>query len=189
VISVIIPTADRPGPLHRALRSLARQTHRDFETVIVRDGGLPARPVVDAWQHELRLTLVDRDTRGGVSAARNAGLAAASGEYVAFLDDDDIFFPEHLALAHRALAGNEADLVYGGALVSPRWIEALPRSTRGLPRKDYPFDDACTPPGRAPTRSSPPTGPGSPSSTSGSTTASSTAYRSPATSTSTPFAA
>ncbi|MDQ0773032.1 glycosyltransferase involved in cell wall biosynthesis [Streptomyces aurantiacus] len=142
MISVIIPTTDRPGPLHRALRSLARQTFRDFEVIVVRDGGPPVRTVVDSWQHELPMTLIDTDPQRGVSHARNTALAAARGEYVAFLDDDDIYLPEHLATAHRALAGGRADVVYGGALVSARWIEAVPRTPHGLPRKDYPFNDA-----------------------------------------------
>ncbi|WP_055531170.1 glycosyltransferase family 2 protein [Streptomyces graminilatus] len=142
MISVIIPTADRPGPLHRALRSLARQTFRDFEVIVVRDGGPPVRTVVDSWKRDLPVTLIDTDPRRGVSHARNTALAAARGEYVAFLDDDDVYLPQHLATAHRALQAGHADVVYGGALVSARWIEAVPRAPHGLPRKDYPFDDA-----------------------------------------------
>ena len=141
MISVIIPTADRPGPLHRALRSLARQTYRDFEVIVVRDGGQPVRPVVDAWKHEMDITLIDTDVRQGVSRARNTALVAACGEYVAFLDDDDIYLPTHLEAAHRALMDADFDTVYGGALVSPRWIETVPRDPVPLPRKDYPFDD------------------------------------------------
>lgn len=140
MISVIIPTRDRPGPLHRALRSLARQTFRDFEVIVVADGGRSPRPVVDAWSNQLPITLLDAGGRG-VSHARNLGIAAADGQYLAFLDDDDIHLPHHLQTAHRALAADRADLVYGGALVSPRWIEALPRAQATLPRKDYPFDD------------------------------------------------
>lgn len=142
MISVIIPTADRPGPLHRALRSLARQTFRDFEVIVVRDGGPPVRTVVDSWKHDLPITLIDTDPRRGVSHARNTALAAARGAYVAFLDDDDIHLPQHLATAHRTLEAGHADVVYGGALVSSRWIEAVPHTPHDLPRKDYPFDDA-----------------------------------------------
>lgn len=141
MISVIIPTADRPGPLHRALRSLARQTFRDFEVIVVRDGGSTVRPVIDAWRHDLPLTLIEIDPRRGVSHARNTALAAARGRYVAFLDDDDIYLPQHLALAHHELTRGHADAVYGGALVSSRWIEAIPRIPHQLPRKSYPFDD------------------------------------------------
>ncbi|WP_181143673.1 glycosyltransferase family 2 protein [Streptomyces cinnamoneus] len=142
MISVIIPTADRPGPLHRALRSLARQTFRDFDVIVVRDGGPPVRSVIDAWKHDLPITLIDIDPRQGVSHARNTGLAAAGGDYVAFLDDDDIYLPAHLEMAHRALEGGHAETVYGGALISPHWIESAPRDPEAFLRKDYPFDDA-----------------------------------------------
>lgn len=141
MISVIIPTRDRPGPLHRALRSLSRQSFTDFEVIVVRDGGRPARAVVDSWKRDLRITFIDDDEHRGVSCARNRGLAAAVGEHLAFLDDDDIFLPHHLAAAMTRLHQGDIDVVYGGALVSPRWIEAIPRTSRALPRKDYPFDE------------------------------------------------
>ncbi|WP_369780145.1 glycosyltransferase family 2 protein [Streptomyces sp. R33] len=137
---MIIPTRDRPGPLHRALRSLARQTYRRFEVVIVRDGGAPIEQVVGRWQREMPITLIDTGNRHGVSHARNLALAAAHGDHVAFLDDDDVFLPHHLQAAVDALRTGRADAVYGQALISPTWIEDLPRSPGGLPRKDYAFD-------------------------------------------------
>ncbi|MFJ5546749.1 glycosyltransferase family 2 protein [Streptomyces sp. NPDC093225] len=140
MISVIIPTRDRPGPLHRALRSLARQSYRDFEVIVVRDGGTPVDQVSAGWQNELPIALLDTGRPRGVSYARNLALAHASGENIAFLDDDDIFLPHHLADAASVLDSGRADAVYGQALVSPTWIEALPRNPHGLPRKDYPFD-------------------------------------------------
>ncbi|MFC9965719.1 glycosyltransferase family 2 protein [Nocardia ignorata] len=140
MISIIIPTFNRPGPLNRALRSLTRQELTDFEIVVVDDGGtVPARPVIDGWRTTLPIRLIETD-HCGASAARNTGLGAANGEYVAFLDDDDIVFPRHLRAAHTVLDRGTADAVYGGALVSSRWIETVPRSARWLPRKDFEFD-------------------------------------------------
>ncbi len=140
MISVIIPTFNRPGPLHRALRSLARQEITDFEVIVVDDGGeRSARPVADSWRTTLPIRLIEGDHHG-VSRARNTGLHAASGEFVAFLDDDDIVFPRHLRAAHTVLNRGSADAVYGGALVSSRWIETTPRRAQRLPRKDYEFD-------------------------------------------------
>jgi glycosyltransferase involved in cell wall biosynthesis len=139
MISVIIPTYNRPGPLHRALRSLTRQELTDFEIIVVDDGGhQPAEPVVEAWRTVLPVRLIETDHHG-VSAARNTGLAVAAGEFVAFLDDDDVVFARHLRAAHTVLHRGSADAVYGGALVSDRWIETMPRDTRWLPRKDYEF--------------------------------------------------
>ncbi|MFE7093521.1 glycosyltransferase family 2 protein [Streptomyces erythrochromogenes] len=140
MISVIVPTRDCPGPLHRALRSLARQTYRRFEVIVARDGGMPIEQVIARWQREMPITLLDGDTPHGVSHARNRALAVAQGENVALLDDDDVFLPHHLLAADDALRTGRADTVYGQAPVSPTWIEDLPRGAHGLPRKDYLFD-------------------------------------------------
>ncbi|WP_407841478.1 glycosyltransferase family 2 protein [Streptomyces sp. DSM 116496] len=122
------------------MRSLARQTYRHFEVIVVRDGGTPVDQVVTGWQHELPITLLGTDQPLRVSHARNLALSHARGEHVALLDDDDVFLPHHLADAADALRDGQADAVYGQALVSHTWIEALPRTPHGLPRKDCPFD-------------------------------------------------
>ncbi|MFG3099371.1 glycosyltransferase family 2 protein [Streptomyces sp. NPDC048182] len=142
MISVIIPTRDRPGPLHRALRSVARQTYRRFEVIVVRDGGHTVEPVIDRWRHEIPVRLLESDTPNGVSHARNRAIAVAQGDHVAFLDDDDVFLPHHLQTSADALRTRRADTVYGQALVSPTWIEDLPRERAHLPCKDYAFDPA-----------------------------------------------
>ncbi|WP_073227248.1 glycosyltransferase family 2 protein [Streptomyces sp. NBRC 110465] len=142
MISVIIPTRDRPGPLHRALRSVARQTYRRFEVIVVRDGGHDVEPVVARWQHEMPVQLLDSDTSRGVSHARNRAITVARGEHIALLDDDDVFLPDHLQAAADALRARQVDTVYGQALVSPTWIEDLPRERAHLPCKDYAFDPA-----------------------------------------------
>lgn len=142
MISVVIPTADRPAHLDRALRSLARQSTRAFEVIVVADGGTPPEQVVDTWHNQLAITLLEVPQRRGVSHARNLGAAAASGDLLAFLDDDDIFLPDHLATAATTLAAPDADVAYGAALVSARWIEAIPPPATGsaVLRKGYLFD-------------------------------------------------
>ncbi|WP_052711223.1 glycosyltransferase family A protein [Pseudofrankia sp. DC12] len=142
MISVIIPTADRPGYLDRALRSLDRQSLRDFEVIVVADGGTPPEQVIDAWRGRLAITLLEVPQRRGVSHARNLGAASASGDLLAFLDDDDVFLPDHLAVAATTLADPSIEVAYGAALVSDRWIDAIPRTADGAAvlRKGYPFD-------------------------------------------------
>ncbi|WP_166793645.1 glycosyltransferase [Frankia sp. B2] len=131
MISVVIPTADRPGHLDRALRSLDRQSLRDFEVIVVADGGTPPAQVVDAWRGRLAITLLEVPRRRGVSHARNLGAATASGDLLAFLDDDDVFLPDHLAVAAATLADLRVDVAYGAALVSDHWIDAIPRPADG----------------------------------------------------------
>ncbi|MFE4632298.1 glycosyltransferase family 2 protein [Streptomyces sp. NPDC056773] len=141
-MSVIIPTRDRPGPLHRALRSVARQTYRHFEVIVARDGGQTVEPVIRRWQRQIPITLLESETPHGVSHARNRAISAAQGDHIALLDDDDIFLPHHLQAAADALHTRRIDTVYGQALVSPTWIKDLPRQHTHLPCKDYVFDPA-----------------------------------------------
>jgi LmbE family N-acetylglucosaminyl deacetylase/glycosyltransferase involved in cell wall biosynthesis len=99
-ISVIVRTKDRPPLLAEAIASI-RAAGYPAEVVVVNDGG--AHPNVD------RVTLIEHETSCGRSEAANAGVKAAKNEYVTFLDDDDLFYPEHLeTLAHASRASNAA---------------------------------------------------------------------------------
>jgi len=89
-ISVVICTRDRPDRLETCLRGLSRQEYPRFEIVVVDNApmGNAVRTLVSAWRggNALRYVL---EPRAGLSWARNAGVAAASGEIIAFLDDDE----------------------------------------------------------------------------------------------------
>jgi glycosyltransferase involved in cell wall biosynthesis len=142
VISVIIPTLDRPLLLNEALRSLDRQEYRDFEVIVVNDGGCSVEDVVERWRARLPLRLIDLEQRQGVSRARNLGIEHANGDLIAFLDDDDVFLAAHLERAQAALRATAADFVYLGALVSERRRMTLPRGRQALGHtKAYAFSD------------------------------------------------
>ena len=97
--SVIVPTYDRAEFLGEALASLRQQTFGDFECVVVDD----ASPRPAAVPSDPRFRLLRRTTNGGCAAARNSGLSAASGRFVTFLDDDDLYTADRLASAREAL--------------------------------------------------------------------------------------
>jgi glycosyltransferase involved in cell wall biosynthesis len=96
-VSVVIPTWERSRRLRRALQSVLAQTEQDFEVLVVDDGSLTdaAERVVKACA-DTRARYLRLPHHQGVSAARNAGISAATGKYVAFLDDDDEWLPEKL---------------------------------------------------------------------------------------------
>jgi glycosyltransferase involved in cell wall biosynthesis len=96
-VSVILPTLTRLDFLRRAIESVLAQTYEDFEIVVVVDGPSPDVAAFVSSHPDRRLRLVQRERNGGVAAARNSGLEAAHGRYVALLDDDDIWLPEKLA--------------------------------------------------------------------------------------------
>jgi GT2 family glycosyltransferase len=89
-VVVVIPTLNRPGGLRRTLAAIAGQTFRDFETVVVDDGSVPA--VQDALSlaelGEARARVLRQANNGGPARARNTGILATHSEYIAFCDDD-----------------------------------------------------------------------------------------------------
>jgi glycosyltransferase involved in cell wall biosynthesis len=98
--SVVIPTFGRPAFLAEAVASVLDQTDGDFECIVVDD----ASPEPAVLPDDSRLRLVRRDENGGPPAARNTGIDAAVGRFVAFLDDDDVWTPDRLAGARDAHA-------------------------------------------------------------------------------------
>jgi glycosyltransferase involved in cell wall biosynthesis len=98
--SVVIPTYGRPAFLAEAVASVLAQTDGDFECIVVDD----ASPEPAVLPDDPRLRLVRREENGGPPAARNTGIDAAVGRYVAFLDDDDVWTPDRLAGAREAHA-------------------------------------------------------------------------------------
>ncbi len=102
-ISVIVPTRDRPRLLRRAVASALAQSTKHLEIVVVDDGSRGDELISDQDFGDSRVRLVRHDRPLGVAAARNTGLANATGHWVAFLDDDDIWRPGKIATQLEAL--------------------------------------------------------------------------------------
>jgi len=114
LISVIVRTKDRPQLLAEALASLAGGTYRRFEVILVNDGGeTPSVPD----DFPFPVVAVNLPHNLGRAAAANAGLEATRGDWVAFLDDDDIAEPEHLATLAGLTTAAGARVVYTDAAV------------------------------------------------------------------------
>ncbi len=93
-ISVIIPTYNRRQTLRRAVESVLNQTFRDFELIVVDDGSSDGTH--EDWQSCPNVTYL-KQSHGGVSKARNAGIVNSRSQFIAFLDSDDEWKPEKLA--------------------------------------------------------------------------------------------
>lgn len=114
-VSVIMPTWNRAHTVARSIRSVQSQTHRDWELIVVDDGSTDStRDVIRAMAvTDTRIRLVEA-AHGGVSAARNAGLDAATGDYVAFLDSDNEWPSRYLDLMLRGVVSAGATAGYAG---------------------------------------------------------------------------
>lgn len=102
LVSVLVPTFNRHRYLYEALESLTRQAYRRFEALIVNDGGESVKDLVASFNDD-RFRLRQRRENRGKAASLNEALAEARGRYVAYLDDDDRFYPDHLGRLVDAL--------------------------------------------------------------------------------------
>jgi glycosyltransferase involved in cell wall biosynthesis len=96
-VSVVIPTHNRSKWLRLTLQSVLGQRDVDLEAIVVDDGSTDDTPEVVAEIRDPRVRLVHHDAPQGVSASRNHGAREARGEWIAFIDDDDLWAPEKLA--------------------------------------------------------------------------------------------
>ena len=112
-VSVIVPVYNVEKYLSATLDSLLSQTFGDYEVLCVDDGSTDGSLSVlkEYAAKEERIKVVEQSNRGA-SAARNAALDRASGEYIAFLDSDDLMHPQMLEVMLRALTETGSDMVY-----------------------------------------------------------------------------
>ncbi|HEX4310029.1 MAG TPA: glycosyltransferase family 2 protein [Acidobacteriaceae bacterium] len=133
LVSAVIPTWNRPQLLGCAIRSVLRQTWSNMEVIVVVDGPDPETAGYLDTITDARLRVVFLTEHCGGSDARNAGVRAARGEWVAFLDDDDEWLPEKIERQMRA-AHAMPDWF---PVVSCRLIAQSPTTSRVLPLESY----------------------------------------------------
>lgn len=110
-ISIILPVYNAEATLARCLESLKAQTVGDFEVIAVDDGSSDGSPrILSEWASRLPMRVVTQ-SNAGASAARNAALGLADGEFVYMLDADDFIHPRTLELAVAAADASAADFV------------------------------------------------------------------------------
>jgi glycosyltransferase involved in cell wall biosynthesis len=95
LVSVVVPTFNRAGQIGAAVDSVLAQTYPHWELIVVDDGSQDETPLILSAYGERIRTI--RQANRGVSAARNRGILAAAGEFIALLDSDDLWLPDKLA--------------------------------------------------------------------------------------------
>ncbi|WP_435078888.1 glycosyltransferase [Halococcus sp. AFM35] len=125
LVSVVLPTYNRPTSLRTAIESVAGQTYDRIELIVVDDhSNVPQREVVENAPHEGLETVVfvRHDENEGLSGARNTGIETASGQLIAFLDDDDYWSVDKIA-RQVELLGRSGPAV-GGVYTGVRSVDA-----------------------------------------------------------------
>ncbi|MHC4750966.1 MAG: glycosyltransferase family 2 protein, partial [Planctomycetota bacterium] len=102
VVSVLIPTFNRPQYLYEALASALHQSYRNLQVVVINDGGKDVSDIVNSFC-DPRLTFINRKDNRGKAYSLNEALNRAEGKYIAYLDDDDLYYPNHIETLVNAL--------------------------------------------------------------------------------------
>ncbi|WP_167829437.1 glycosyltransferase family 2 protein [Nocardia vulneris] len=138
---MVIPTYNRPEMLRSALSSVANQRGLagEVEVIVVNDAGTEVSSTVEAVRDRgVRARLIDLPSNRGLPMARNIGIDSARGQFLALLDDDDVFLPDHLATMIAAIERENVDAAYGICPVSTTRVDpALPQRLEGW---SHPFD-------------------------------------------------
>lgn len=112
MISVILPVYNRKNTVRKAVESVLNQTERDVECIVVDDASTDGTAEVLAEIRDSRLHVIRLTENGGACHARNVGIKAAKGAYIAFQDSDDCFHPDKLARQWSFLTETGADVVF-----------------------------------------------------------------------------
>jgi len=120
LVSIVIPTFNQAHTIERALRSVMAQSLQDFEILIVNDASTDSTADVLAQFDDARIHYFRHDKNRFAGAARNTGMEAATGKYIAFLDSDDAWLPEKLERQVGLLEGVDQDCgcSYTGAIIN-----------------------------------------------------------------------
>ena len=140
LFSVVIPLYNKADTIERTLRSVQAQKCRDFELIVVNDGSTDnSLEVVRNLSNEIPLQIIDKPN-GGVSSARNAGACASKGRFIALLDGDDVWFPEHLERLEKAIHKYPEVKFFGSGYqrISGKWIYFT------IPWGGYKICDVCS---------------------------------------------
>ena len=151
--SVIIPLYNKADTVERAVRSVFKQTCRNFEIVVVDDGSMDNGAEKVQQFHDSRILLI-RQENGGVSAARNMGIANATYDYVTFLDADDEYLPDYLETLDRLIQSCPDTAIWGtcymfqmpdGRKVAPK-INGIPADFEGYLPNYFEIASKSSPP-------------------------------------------
>lgn len=115
LVSVIVPTFNRPKKVIDALKSIMDQTYPRFEIILVNDAGSDVERILTQIDHSHKVTYVRHSRNRGLSFSRNTAIKLAKGKYISYLDDDDFYHQEHLETLVEFLEKSDFKVAYTDA--------------------------------------------------------------------------
>jgi len=129
LISVIMGTCNRTEEIRESIRSVLDQTYPNFELLVVNDGGPEEVEAVVRSFHSPNIRYARMRENRGHASVLNEGVRRVAGSYIAYLDDDDVYYPHHLESLHKAIVSSGKKFVYSntkfvqGELKEGKFIE------------------------------------------------------------------
>ncbi|MGE5458632.1 MAG: glycosyltransferase, partial [Methanococcaceae archaeon] len=114
LVSIIVPTFNRPEFLRESIGSILSQTYKNLEIVVVNDAGSDVQDLINEFKDK-RIRYIKHEQNKGLAASRNTGIINANGKYIAYLDDDDVYYPDHIEALVECLKKNNIRVAYTDA--------------------------------------------------------------------------
>ncbi len=135
LVSIVVPAYNVADYIAESLDSALAQTFRDFEIILVNDGSPDTARLEKVLADYFDRIIYLKQANGGAAAARNAAISAARGKLLAFLDGDDVWFPEKLAAQTAFLEKDDYEMIYCDALLFGEPLYEGKTFMRGAPSK------------------------------------------------------
>jgi len=130
MVSVLIPTFNRRQYLSEALASALRQSYTNLQVIIVNDGGQDVSDIVES-HNDSRVVFINRKENRGKAFSLNEALARAKGKYIAYLDDDDLYYPNHIEMLVNILE-NQSDCQVAYTDLYKAYCKIMPDGSRQI---------------------------------------------------------
>lgn len=119
LVSIIVRTCGRPNVLRETLISIKNQTYKNIEVVVVEDGSNLAEKMIKNEFNDLNIKYYSFNKKVGRCKAGNKALSMASGKYLNFLDDDDLFYEDHVETLVGELENTDNEIAYSSSIETP----------------------------------------------------------------------
>lgn len=144
-VSILVPVYNVEDYLEQCLGSIMKQTFKDIEIICVNDGSTDSSPeILQKYSARDKRIIVVNKENGGLPSARNAGIDAATGEYLSFVDADDYIEPDMIEKLYSAAVRTKAEIVICGANIFPETPRAADWLYQTLSPKDAYYEKGDT---------------------------------------------